>query len=490
MNRFTLFHSLAIAAVMLPFTGSLVFAAAAAAQEPEPDSSPVPTVEEVTVSMKKAASFYRSKLAYGGGYASRWSQDLTDVYGEKRPGSPTQIMIQPPGTTSVGLAMLKAYQVTGDRLFLQGAREAANALMWCQLASGGWSGSYDFARQRPSSLRYRRDVDAGVIDPEDRIAFSTLDDNKTQSALLLLLELANTPACARDENLRHALNFGLEGLLAAQAPSGGWPQQYNGAHQGAAPALKASFSTDWSRVFPDADYKHYYTLNDGVFLHTIRLLLRARELEKDERFLSAAQKAGDFLLLAQLPEPHPIWAQQYNLQMEPAWARKFEPPAACSRESLGAMQALYELSLVTGEERYREPLTAALAWFERSNLDGDPDRWARFYELGANQPIYCEADTYVITRESSNLPTHYTYILGDAFGEELGTFRQILKTGISSRSDRRIDAEKVTAALQSQTDAGYWLSEGGLIDAGLFVLNFELMCEYISSFNSSPVLVE
>lgn len=143
---------------------ALLFAATAAAQEPEPDSAIVPTVEEVTVSMKKAASFYRSKLAYGGGYASRWSQDLTDVYGEKRPGSPTQIMIQPPGTTSVGLAMLKAYQVTGDRLFLQGAREAANALMWCQLASGGWSGSYDFARQRPSSLRYRRDVDAGVID--------------------------------------------------------------------------------------------------------------------------------------------------------------------------------------------------------------------------------------------------------------------------------------------------------------------------------------
>ena len=96
----------------------------------------------------------------------------------------------------------------------------------------------------------------------------------------------------------------------------------------------------------------------------------------------------------------------------------------------------------------------------------------------------------MITRESSNLPTHYTYILGDAFAEELGTFRQILKTGIRRRSDRRIDAEKVIAALQSQADAGYWLCEEGLIDAGLFGLNFELMCEYISSFNSSPVLVE
>lgn len=74
---------------------ALLFAAisaAAIAQESKP-SARVPTVEEVTVSMKKAASFYRSKLAYNGGYASRWSQDLTDVYGEKRPGSPTHIMI-------------------------------------------------------------------------------------------------------------------------------------------------------------------------------------------------------------------------------------------------------------------------------------------------------------------------------------------------------------------------------------------------------------
>ena len=106
----------------LPILALLFAAAAAAAQEPEPDYAPVPTVEEVTVSMRKAASFYRSKLAYNGGYASGWSQDLKDVYGEKRPGSPTQIMIQPPGTTSVGLAMLKAWQVTGDLLFLQGAR--------------------------------------------------------------------------------------------------------------------------------------------------------------------------------------------------------------------------------------------------------------------------------------------------------------------------------------------------------------------------------
>ncbi|MBK5295030.1 MAG: hypothetical protein JJE04_25555 [Acidobacteriia bacterium] len=31
--------------------------------------------------------------------------------------------------------------------------------------------------------------------------------------------------------------------------------------------------------------------------------------------------------LAPVREPQPVWAQQYGLEMKPAWARKFEPPA-------------------------------------------------------------------------------------------------------------------------------------------------------------------
>ena len=38
-----------------------------------------------------------------------------------------------------------------------------------------------------------------------------------------------------------------------------------------------------------------------------------------------AERAGDFILAAQMPEPQPAWAQQYDAAMHPAWARKFEP---------------------------------------------------------------------------------------------------------------------------------------------------------------------
>ena len=445
------------------------------------DNRSTPGIKDVTVAMKKATTFYRTRLSFGGGYASRWSQDLKDVYGEKRPGAPTHIMIQPPGTTTVGLAMLKAYQATGDPLFLEGAKEAADALMWCQLASGGWGGGYDIAARQARSLHYRRDVDAGDTDPAGRIAWSTLDDNKTQSALHFLLELAHTRARSTDADLRHAVSFGLDGLLAAQSPNGGWPQQYNGPHKGEAPKLRATVPSDWPRVFPDVDYREYYTLNDGVFLHTMRLLLRAWELEQDDRFLKSARRSGDFLLRTQLPEPHPIWAQQYNLQMEPAWARKFEPPAACSRESLGAMEALYELSLATGDNRYREALAPAMKWFERSRLKGDKPRWARFYELSTNRPIYCEAETYALTYESSNLPTHYDYILEDEFADRLRSFQQRL----AGNAETAANLEDVRRVLSTQTKTGVWVNDDGLIDAGLFVRNMNLMCRYINALKGS-----
>ena len=55
-----------------------------------------------------------------------------------------------------------------------------------------------------------------------------------------------------------------------------------------------------------------------------------------EKCLLAARRGGDFILLAQMPEPQPAWAQQYNARMEPAWARRFEPASITGGESVGA----------------------------------------------------------------------------------------------------------------------------------------------------------
>ncbi len=81
--------------------------------------------------------------------------------------------------------------------------------------------------------------------------------------------------------------------------------------------------------------------------------------------------------------------------MHPAWARRFEPPSVASSESADVIRTLIRIYEVTGEEKYLQPIPAALEWFRRSRLD-QAERWemARFYELQTNRPLYFTKDTY------------------------------------------------------------------------------------------------
>ena len=69
----------------------------------------------------------------------------------------------------------------------------------------------------------------------------------------------------------------------------------------------------------------------------VNFYLRERGVEPSDELvasiLAAAKRGGDFLLLAQMPEPQPAWCQQYHPDMHPVWARKFEPPAIACSES-------------------------------------------------------------------------------------------------------------------------------------------------------------
>jgi hypothetical protein len=93
--------------------------------------------------MTRAVEFYRSKVARRGGYVYYTSLDLQERWGEGK-AAPDQIWVQPPGTPTVGLAYLRAYEATGDRACLDAAREAAEALVYGQLESGGWTNLIDF----------------------------------------------------------------------------------------------------------------------------------------------------------------------------------------------------------------------------------------------------------------------------------------------------------------------------------------------------------
>lgn len=424
-----------------------------------------------------------------GGYAWQWPPDISIAKGENREGN-ALIMIQPPGTPSIGLVFVRAWEATKDPLYLQGAREAAQALMWCQLSSGGWDSDFDFDPRKARQYHFRRDLECGDRERAGRHGDSTLDDQKTQSALLFLLELAALPDSKDDKALQHAVKFGFDGLLAAQAPNGGWGQHFDGPADASTPVVKAKTPSQWPRIWPGGKYTQHYTLNDGNIQQVIRLLLRAYELTKEERYLAAAEKAGDFLLLARLPHPQPAWAQQYNREMEPVWARKFEPPAISSTESLGALEGLHELWLVTGDDKYIQPHQEVLAWLEKSKL---PDgQWARFYELGTNKPLYCVAETYELTYDDKNLPTHYGFKI-DELGKDIVKLKEKIAQPREELLRKRADptdekkwasqakgaADKVRKALAAADEKrGCWLKED-MIDSREFVKHMNAMIHYL-----------
>ena len=103
--------------------------------------------------------------------------------------------------------------------------------------------------------------------------------------------------------------------------------------------LKASYPPEWPRVWPHEDYWNYYTLNDGLAGTVSETFLVAYNVYKESRYEDALRRLGGFLILAQMPDPQPAWAQQYNYAMHPVWARKFEPPAISGLESEDAVRA-------------------------------------------------------------------------------------------------------------------------------------------------------
>jgi PelA/Pel-15E family pectate lyase len=351
--------------------------------------------EDALQALKKAATFYRTQVASHGGYVYYTSADLKDRWGEGK-ATPQQVFVQPPGTPTVGLAYLKAWRATGDAYYLDAAREAAEALVYGQLESGGWQQVVDFDPQGKNAGRYRKGRGGGRN-------ISSLDDGQTSSALRLLIR-ADEALGFKNADIHEAALYGLQALLKAQFPNGAFPQVWAGPVE-AKPVVKAGYPEyDWKTEGRVKNYWDLYTLNDCISGYVFETLAEAHRAYKDEKYKAGLEKLGDFLLLAQMPDPQPAWAQQYTYEMRPAWARKFEPPAVTSWESQDVMETLIRISLFTGKKKYLEPIPAALEYLKKSLL---PDgKLARFYELRTNKPLYMDGK-YQLTYDDSAAPSHY-----------------------------------------------------------------------------------
>jgi PelA/Pel-15E family pectate lyase len=469
--------------------------AAAADEPPELRKQALQTLE-------KATQFFRQEVAVSGGYVWRYSDDLKRREGENKVGS-TTAWVQPPGTPSIGEAYLAAWRATGDRQYLEAARETALALVQGQLESGGWHYRIEFTPAERARYAYHVDSDQ----PTDRRQLrntTTLDDNTSQSAIRLLMRV-DQALDEKDAAVHGAVEYALQSLLKVQYPNGAWPQRFDGPPQADQfPVKRASYPETWSRTFPAEKYSSYYTFNDNSLADCIDVMFEASARYGEPKYRTAAERAGGFILLAQMPDPQPAWAQQYDVEMHPAWARKFEPPSITGGESQGIVRILMQLYRQTGDKKYLEPIPRAIDYLAASRLP--EGRLARFYELKTNKPLYFTKQ-YELTYSDADMPTHYGFKVPDTTRRLRQEYDRVsrqsaseMKPGeptsvkpITRRGEgaSRQLTEEVRQVIDDLDQRGRWTEPGKLktfgdedpkgrvIECRTFVQNIQTLCSYL-----------
>lgn len=467
------------------------------------------TKEEILAAMKKAATFFVENVSTGGGYHYAYTDDLSYGRSEHGEGS-TQVETQREGTPAAGMAFLEAWWATGDRFYLDAAAKAARAGVAGQLCSGGWDYIIEFDLAKRKNFPYRADGNC----PGPAAPPTTLDDNVTQAMLRLFMRV-DKELEFKDAAIHGAALFALDSLMRVQYPNGAWPQRFSAPPDPAKfPVKKASYPGSWSRQWPGENYKSHYTFNDNSIADMIDMYLEAGRIYTDPRYTAAARRGGDFILLAQMPEPQPAWAQQYDVDMHPAWARLFEPPSVTGGESQGIMQVLMVLYRETGERKYLDAVGPALAYLERSVLPGKA-RIARFLELHTNRPLYitkgtqiqakglgsARIDGYKISYDDSSVITHYGVVTGaerlPGIREEYEKLRAervarpVRLHGLSpwaGRGGTRAGGD-LTAIVNGMDARGAWL-EDGIIGKADKVVSVFAAHDMVLTINGRPIPVK
>ncbi len=443
--------------------------------------------EARTVALR-AARFYQSVLSLDGSYVWQYAPDLSARRGEGAVG-PNIGWIEPPGTPAVGAAFLRLYEATEDPVLLNAAVEVGSILLRTQLLSGGWYLLIELDPDGRARWCYRVRVprleDCAAIQGNKAKNRTLLDDDTTQSVLRFLI-LLESMVDAHVLDVRGAVLYGLDKLSEAQFPNGAWPimSDRRPENREIKPVGRTTLPATWSRDWVKPSGGPYYIVNDNAVCDTLTLFLIAAHHYGRQSYVEVAVRAGEFLLNAQLPEPHPGWAQTYDDNMQPVWGRQFEPPSATSRESAGAIRCLTELYEQVGDERYLKAALRAADWLERVRLpDGD---WARFYELETNRPLYVNSENE-LTYEPKNLRDGYSMKSEAGVPRAIEYARSSVGTARlpywSSPADDLSAADleaEVRRLVGSVNEMGVW-EEGGWIDSETFVNAMFAISRYLDA---------
>jgi PelA/Pel-15E family pectate lyase len=255
-----------------------------------------------------------------------------------------------------------------------------NLLSW-QMDNGGWERVYGVAAIPFSPEKghvYRGTPFGDGVERGDFLKGRTTEPLRFLARLYQ--ETGETRFCK-------AFYRGLDFILEAQYPSGGWPRHYPivGRDPTAAP-------------FNNAATFYYDAM--VITLEFIKDIL-AEEYPfgfVDKSYMPRLQMAFDkgieFILKAQIEVDGRLtaWAQRYNpITYEPVAGRAFEPVAINPWVSVGIVELLLSLPDPSPEVKYA--VLSAVEWLEKVRLEDG--RWAMFYQLGTNRPIFAGRDAVI-----------------------------------------------------------------------------------------------
>jgi len=316
----------------------------------------------------------------------------------------------------------------------QEAVRIAETVLLTQRDNGGWPKNYDRARVLSEEDRRK-------LLSQKKLSDTTFDNGSTHSEVRYLAKVCNATG---EERYKQACLQGVVFMLKAQYGNGGWPQSYPNAR----------------------GYSRHITFNDGAMTGVMTAL---RDIEQDEAaypFVSTKARAhcaqavakGVRCILAcqiDVEGTKTAWCAQHDEKtLAPRKARSYELASISGSESVGVVQFLMQIEDPSAE--VIGAVEAAVAWFERSKLQGiklvhaedaskpngfdnmvvedpkAPPMWARFYDIKTNQPIFCSRDGVprrTLAEISHERRTGYSWLghyARDLLGRDLPAWRRRL----------------------------------------------------------------
>lgn len=305
-------------------------------------------------------------------------------------------------------------------------KNALNIISW-QLENGGF-GLHDI---EPYSQVWDGQKTRSVW-MKNGIDIANFDDGATVSELRFLAKAYTHIINEKTKQaIQSSIHNGIEFILNAQYPDGGWRQV-------------------WPSVYPTDPkkskryYANYTTLNDHAMIRNMVLLsdilsevapFSSKLTQSIDRIkiIHSLLAAKEHLLKAQIRANSEltIWPAQFDpISFEPMPARPYELISKSSRESVGVLS--YLLNWPLDEPKINAAIMAGVNWFKKNEINNlelhngelinSPNKkfWYRFYEIDSNKPFFTGRDgikRYKLSEIEEERRKGYSW--GDNWAEKL-----------------------------------------------------------------------